>query len=476
MFIRFLPRLSNPNFELKVMQHTIKMWTQPTLTVDYEFAEELATKMEAQADKFVNVTGQTTEAIRGNKSFEALLIDAMAVLDETPPYKQGKVTTANPSGLILAVAKDDLGRELLLDHKDDYVRSLMEARAAIKSWPTHAKRVRAITSQCKASNDKLCVPLKYYGAHTGRWSGGEGINLQNLSARNPEPLINKVREIIVAPPGHCLVIVDASQIEARNLAWEAGQLDLCERFAKGEEVYATFASQVLGWSVRKPRESDPPPLYKKYAWARNAVGKTGVLGGGYGMGWSKVIYYTKGAVDIDTAKKIVTTYRTENDMIVQYWQDVSDAFAVSVKYGKEQRVGHIRFFPEPNHPDIMVLELPSGRWLRYHKPVVKGIGYQRELLIWNPITKSYDHIWGGHLTENIIQATSRDLLAYPMMEIEAKGWPVALTVHDEVIVVVPIDDGPMVLDETIKLMSTPPSWAEGCPLAAEGCIASRYGK
>lgn len=472
LFMRFLPRLSRPNFELPIMQHTINMWTTPRLAVDYEFGEQLATEMESQVDKLVKITGHTVGEIRGNLSFDALLTRVLAEVGEKPPYKPAK----NKAGRILAIAKDDYERDLLLGHAHKPVRDLMAARVSTKSWPNHASRVRAIMAQCKATSDRLCVPLKYHGAHTGRWSGGEGINLQNLSARNPEPLINKVREIIVAPPGQCLVIADAAQIEARVLAWEAGQLDLCKRFADGEEIYALFASQVLGCPVRKPRKSDPGPVYKKHLWARNAVGKTGVLGCGYGMGPSKVMEYTKGQVDAVMAERIVDTYRRENDKIVEYWTDIENAFAISVKYGKEEQVGHLRIFPEPGFPHITVIELACGRWLRYYRPKVKGIGYHRTITVWNPKLKTQGHIWGGHLTENIIQAMSRDILAEAILKMESLGWHQALTVHDELIGVVPIKDGEQSLANAITCLSTSPDWAPDCPLAAEGVVSQRYGK
>jgi len=474
LLTRLLPRLSRPDFELKVMQHTLDIWTTPRLTVDRAFGEDLATQMDAKVDEYVDQTGHTLKEISGTNSFEVLLTRAMAEVDEKPPYKPAKTK----SGRALAIAKTDPERDILLAHTYEPVRSLMEARVAIKSWPNHAKRVRAISAQCDAAGGHLCVPLKYHGAHTGRWSGGEGINLHNLPCRNPEKLINQVRGVIIAPPGMCLPIADAAQIEARVLAWEAGQTDLMERFAAGEEIYATFASRVLNRPVRKPRKTDPKPVYDRHAWGRNAVGKTGVLGCGYGMGPAKVVDYTGGAVDLPTAEKIVRIYRTENNRIVDYWTEIEDAFAVSVKYAREQSVGHLRIFPEPDHPDITVIELACGRWLRYHKPRVKGIGRTRQIRIWNAKFKRYDHTWGGSLTENIIQAMSRDLLAEAILATEAhpKGCPVVLTVHDELIGVAEQERGEDALAVMIEALNTRPTWALDCPLDAEGQVAQRYGK
>ena len=474
LFKLLLPRFSRPQVELPIMQHTLDIWTTPHLAVDYEFGEDLASQMDAKVDEFVAATGHTLEEISGNNSFEDLMVAAMAEVGETPPFKPAKTKRKRA----LAIAQADPERELLLNHHHAPVRRLMEARVALKSWPNHASRVRSIISQCRAAGDRLCVPLKYHGAHTGRWSGGESINLQNLSARNPEPLINRVREVIVAPEGYLLSVADASQIEARVLAWEAGQTDLMERFANGEEIYAVFAQEVLGKPVRKPRKTDPPEVQKVMDWRRNAVGKTGVLGCGYCMGPSKVVGYTNGLVDLPMAEQIVKTYRRTNPKIVQYWKDIEDAFAVSVKYGRTETVGHCRIFPDPEDPEITVIELASGRWLRYHKPKVKGMGWDREIRVWNPKFKKYDHVYGGLLTENVIQAMSRDLLGEALLNTEAHvdGCPVALTVHDELVGVAPAPKAEVALGVMIECLSTPPAWAAGCPLAAEGEVLERYGK
>lgn len=474
LFQQFLPRLSNAAFELRVMQHTIDIWTTPRLATDDVFGEELAAAMDAKVDGYLSAAGRTADEISGTNSFEALLTAAMAEVGEEPPYKPAK----NKARRTLAIAQEDTEREVLLSHHHPPVRRLMEARAAIKSWPNHAGRVRSIMAQCRAAGGRLCVPLKYHGAHTGRWSGGEGINLHNLSSRSPEPLLQQVRKVLIAPPGHLLPITDAAQIEARVLAWEAGQEDLVERFRSGEEIYATFASQVLGKPVRKPRDTDPGPVYRAHSWGRNAVGKTGVLGCGYGMGPAKVVGYTKGAVDLQTAESIVKTYRRTNPKIVQYWSDLEDAFAVSVKYGRHEHVGHCRIFPEPGCTNVTVIELPSGRWLRYHRPRVKGVGYSRKISVWNSKFKTYEHVYGGLLTENVIQAISRDLLAEAMLKTEAHphGCPVVLTVHDELVGVAPSEIADAALAVMIDALSTPPAWAEGCPLGAEGKVAERYGK
>lgn len=477
LFQRYLPRLSNPSFELKVMQHTIDIFTHPRMMVDYKLADDLILQMDGKIDEAMERVGCTREQISKEKTFEPLLEAALESVGDNPDgYKKPVKTSVNkPQKYKFSIAKEDPERELLLNHNSEHVRLLVHAKIAIGSWRNHAKRVRSIVAQCKAAGDRLCIPLKYHGAHTGRWAGSQKINLHNLPSRNVEELINRIREILMAPPGYKFFIVDAAQIEARVLAWIAGQTDLLLRFKTGEDVYASFASSVLGWKVRKPRDTDPSPLKKKYNFGRNAVGKVGVLGCGYGMGPKKVVGYSNRELDLEMAQKVVKTYRKENNKIVDFWYALENAWACAVKYDRVEELNGLRLFKEPGH-DCLIIELPSTRWLRYHKPRAKGMGRNRELRCWHPTFQRYDHIYGGLLTENVVQAMSRDILAEGMMDLELKNFPVLLTVHDEVVGMVPEDQAKLAMETAIYSLSHPGSWADGCPLAAEGKIVDRYCK
>ena len=471
LFTILLPKLSRPDVELPLMKHTLGLFLQPTLCVDNEKGVNLIQKMEAEIDAVLQPTGLTRVEVNGDIRFEQELTDALRAFGDDPAqyYKIMK------SGFILAIAKDDPQRAKLEKHPHERVRNLMAARAATSSWPLHIKRVQRIMAQATAMGSKLAVPLKYYGAHTGRWSGGEKINLQNLGSRGHK-LVNEVREMLVAPPGHTLVIADAAQIEARVLAWIAGQDDLVAKFARNEEVYCGFAAKVLGWAVRKPRKDGGgiPAVEARMRWARNSIGKIGILGCGYGMGQDRIHEMGEGEFDLDTALKIRDTYRAEHPKITQFWKDIERAFSYTARYHKSCEMPRgLRFLSKPDCD--VVIGLPCGRELYYHKVRLKeGGDFGLTIEVWNEMEKCWGHVWGGHLTENVVQAMSRDILAEAILRLEDAGIHTALHVHDEV--VIPTNDQ---LASHIKRvveteMSRRPTWAPDCPLGAEGKISEFY--
>jgi DNA polymerase len=298
----------------------------------------------------------------------------------------------------------------------------------------------------------------------------EKINLQNLGARGHE-LIVRIRELLRAPKNHKFVIVDSSQIEARVLAWWAGQTDLLQRFANGEDVYKSFAAESV---LKKPVEE----ITKK---ERQGVGKVGVLGGGYGMGWKKAqIYslsYVEEMISDELATAVISGYREANPRIVNSWYASESAFRNVIRRQPPKTVNGVLFKRGIADCDV-ALRLPSRRELKYHEVRLKdNPNYKNPTLqVYNKIERKWGHIWGGHLVENIIQAISRDLLCYFMLEIERiTGYRVVLTVHDELILVCPTEVAPEVLAIAIDVMRTPPAWAVGCPLDAEGFVSDRYG-
>jgi DNA polymerase len=486
LFTILLPKLSNPAVELQLIHHTLELWTKPTFRVDFAKAEELIGLMRAEVTKatadlyvqeFSAEAGEyvrrqiTIEEISGNNSYEALLVDALKEAGDNPqkyfkPIKGGKYK--------LADAKDDAERELLLKHENERVRLLANARAAIKSWPIHIARVERIVRMAKADGGWLGVPLAYYGAHTGRWSGKEKINLQNLPKQG---LLALIRNLLIAPEDYILVIVDAAAIEARVLAWLAGQWDLVDQFAAGAEIYCGFASKVLGWAVRKPKKRGGiPEIEKRMTWARNSIGKIGVLGCGYGMGTDKIFDMADGAIDRETADKIKVTYRTENKAIVQFWSDIEKAFIYTAKYRRSCALARgLRFDSAPDCDVVMTL--PNGREIKYAKVRIEQGDYGNDTIrVYNATEHKWEYIWGGTLTENAVQAISRDVLAEAMLRVEARGHRVGIHVHDEIVPVVPKAIGEEVLKLSIEEMSRVPTWGERMPLGAEGCLSPCYKK
>lgn len=472
LFTILLPKISRPAFELPLMLHTHQLFWRPRIAFDSRAADQLILDMEAKIDEVATKVGHTRKDLSGNNSFVEILQAALPE-GEKVPFKQGK------KKLIPALAKTDPGLMLLKEHSDENVRNLVAARQAIKSWPLHIKRVGRMRAQSKASGDgRLPVPLLYCGAHTWRWSGGERINLQNLSARSLESLILRIRGLLIPPEGCSFVITDASQVEARATAWIAGQWDLVEAFAAGAQIYCQFASEVLGKPIRKVRKDDPLPL-AKYLKHYRAFGKVGVLGCGYGMGWERCMEFARNTYHIDIppgmARQLVKHYRDKYGKICRFWRDIENAFKYVTRYPGQEcdlpRGLHFR-----NEDDCTFITLPSGRDLRYEEARVAGSGRDEHIKYPNQREHTWTYVWGGFLTENVIQAICRDLLAEAMMDLEDQGMSIGLHIHDELIAVVPTVDAPEALNRAIKALSKQVDWAPDLPLDAEGGVVQRYGK
>lgn len=289
------------------------------------------------------------------------------------------------------------------------------------------------------------------------------------------PLVLQIRGLFVAPPGKVLAIADASAIEARVLAGQAGQYDLVEKFRNGKEIYCGFASKVLGYPVRKPRKSGGiPAIEQRMGWARNSIGKVGILGCGYGMGAAKAVDYAQGAITAEQAEKIVTTYRAENQAIVQFWKDIEKAFIYTAKYKRSTALRGLRF---DSYPDVdVVITLPNGRELKYHSVRMSSGKFNNETAeVYNGMERKWEYTWGGALTENVIQAESRDILMEASIRAADRGIRTALRVHDELVAVVDADQGETALAIYIEELSRPPIWAPNFALAAEGKTSDRYG-
>jgi len=502
LFTKLLPIIDDPAFELPLMSHTLGLYTKPMMVLDRDRANSIANDMakeevlELEKVRHLCEPGANVKKVlAGTKKFPELLKKHLG--DEELPMKMGK------KGPIPALAQADEGRRILLGHKNPNVRTLMEARIAIKSWPLHRGRIAKLIASADRSNGKVRIPLKYCGAHTARWSGTEKVNPQNLGGKGRgkavHPLISAVRCCIMAPEFYTLCIADSAQIEARFLAWLAGQTDLVEGFARGDDIYSTFAEELFGHRVWKPASDDDSPEAKQAAIERG-FGKDGILGCGYGMG-DKTFYdrcrqndsirklFDDGVFDKAFIKYLIKTYRTTYSKIPELWGIVEKAFKHVTKYP-----GHVATYSDTGyevfnsmaesfsahkrvsltfsrHGDLTFITLPSGRRLRYRHATVNRRGDIR--YHWGPL-------WGGSLVENIVQAGSRDLLAYWLLRCENHGIPIVLHSHDELVACVRHKGASIhveqILNKIFEIMVTKPDWAEGLPLAVEGEITERYKK
>jgi DNA polymerase len=333
--------------------------------------------------------------------------------------------------------------------------------------------------------------LKFNGAATGRWSG-RGPQLQNLPRPtiDAEPFIDSitnveydvinllvspwellasaVRSAIIARQGHRLVVADYSGIEARVLAWLAGQADLVEAFSRKQDTYKQMAASIYSVSAIDVSKQ------------QRAVGKMAILGLGYQMGWERFMgscVKSGVVVDEEFSKRVVETYRTQNSCIVSFWRELEDGARTAVAELTRVRTWHGIVFQAT--PEWLTMRLPSGRLLWYHRPrlVPNQFGSWKPAIEVSGAEKGrwvrYE-LYGGLLTENLVQATARDILAHAMLRVEAAGYPVILTVHDEIISEPAMGFGSVA--EFVALLCELPPWARGCPIAAEGWEGPRYRK
>lgn len=239
-----------PRSELDLIDTTIRMYTEPSLLIDEpRLGAYLVTEIERKR-QLLERCGITKEELSSADKFA----EALRLLGVEPATK-----VSNKGNVIYAFAKSDPEFKELEEHEDEDVRLLCEARLAVKSTLNETRTSRLL--RMGAGGRPCPVYLKYYGAHTGRWSGGDKLNWQNFERTNKRnPNKGMIRKSIIAPPGHKVVVADSAQIEARFTAWLAGQLDLVRQFREGEDVYSIFASTAYGRPVdRKANPEDEVP-------------------------------------------------------------------------------------------------------------------------------------------------------------------------------------------------------------------------
>ena len=273
--------------------------------------------------------------------------------------------------------------------------------------------------------------------------------------------------------------MDLCQIEARVLDWLSEQNDMLRAFAEGRQVYCEFASELTGYQIRKPKKTDSPAVAKWHGNYRQ-MGKIGILGSGYGMGTDRCQTYAKNTYGIELseeeAKRLIKLYRRTHSMVVLFWEKLERVFRMATQNTTQtyELTYGLRFFRDGN---ATVIQLPSGRRLYYTGARVEGTTRYPKLVMPNPIEPSKTiPFWGGYLAENVVQATSRDILAEMILKIENLGLRIPLTVHDDVSIVVPEQEIEMYRPQIEDIARTAPTWAPGLPLDVECKVSKNYCK
>jgi len=450
-----------PENEVKLIDLTLRMYTEPVLEVDDALLQDRLDDIQTEKSQLLQglmkrLECDTEECVRAklasNKQFAELLIE----LGITPPTKISPTTDKET----YALAKGDTGFLELIEHEDPFIQELCRVRLGTKSTieESRIERFIAIGSRNKG---KLPIPLKYYGAHTGRWAGSDKVNFQNLPARDKKK--KALKNAIIAPEDHVVINSDSSQIEARVLVWLAGQDDVVEWYREGRDVYSEFASKVYGRPITKTDTTE------------RAVGKTCILGLGYGTGWSKLQQTLKIAtglnLDESECQRLVKVYREVNDKVIQLWKTCDEALRDMSAWPN----GKKPYYLDTKKALLVTpkgIQLPNGLYI-YYPGLTWDISESKSKYIYKS-RRGMISIWGGSVVENVIQALARIIVGEQMLEINKKYRPV-LTVHDAVVCVVPETEVDEALSFITTTMSSPPLWATGLPVACEAHHGASYG-
>jgi hypothetical protein len=439
-----------PVREKRLIDITIRMFSDPLLELDTKKLEDHLVAVRERKAKLFTDAGITKEILNSSAKFAELLGQYVR-----PPMKP---SPANPEKFIYAFAKSDEHFVALLDHHNEAVQAIVAARLGAKSTLEETRTERFIDISRRGhicgSLNRLPIPLKYYAAHTGRWGGSDKINLQNLPSRGAEG--GKLKRCIVAPRGYVIIDCDSSQIEARVLAWLAGETYLLDLFRQKADVYKHMAS-----SIYSTPEED-------ITAEQRFIGKTTVLGAGYGMGAIKfqVQLANMGKnLSFDDCQYIIKGYRGINRRIANWWNQLNMIlqFMLANKPAQVDAVGLMEATP------FTGIQLPNGLFLNYpglHKNSAGQFVYETR--------SGLNKIYGGKVAENLCQAVARCVIGEQIIQIE-KRYRVVLTVHDAVACVVPEDEADEARAYIEECMRTSPPWALDLPLNCESGMARNYG-
>lgn len=422
---------------------------------------------------------------------EALRITtAGAVQSVTQTAKLTLWAQANGAPQVTSLAKDEAPKHIADPTIPQVVRQALVIRQ--EAAKTSVAKLVSMLECADPADDRVRGLVMHYGAtRTGRWAG-RLVQIQNL----PRPvrgikvdkfiehvkagydvetlrfahgnlldaISSALRGCFQASPGYAFAVCDYSAVEARVIAWLAGQQDLLDVFARGDDVYVYTAS-LIGSDDR-------------------TLGKVATLGLGFGMGWMKFIEsaLVYGLVlTEELSQAVVAAWRQANRKIVSFWYDLEQAARDAIEHGKETRVGPclVRMGKGAMTGHLLIW-LPSGRPLVYRnarlltrdgRQQIAYDGLDQYTRQWTTI-----YTYGGKLAENVTQAVARDLLADAMLEMDSQGYPVVGSIHDEALVERGTKTVELAFAAMKGLMSTAPAWAPGIPLGGAGFTATRYGK
>ena len=436
-----------PMSELNLIDLTIRMFTEPVIELDEARLMSHLQLVQIQKEQLMDKLSHDRETLMSNPKLAELLID----LGVTPPTK----ISARTGKEAYAFAKSDEGFKALLEHENPYVQAIVAARMGVKSTIEETRTERFISV---AKRGALPIPLRYYAAHTGRWGGSDKINMQNL------PRGSELKFAMLAPKGYKFIDSDLSQIEARTLAWLAEQEDLLMAFERGDDVYKIMASAIYGKPVEDIDKDE------------RFVGKTTILGCGYGMGAAKFRAQLKTfGKDLpqEECERIIEVYRSTYPKIPELWRAASKALDSMIN-NQSSPIGRAGAVMVEGTAGI---RLPNGLYLKYPnlRKVTNEEGRTEMVYATKRGRSTIDNrIYGGKAIENICQALARIVIGEQLLRV-AKKYKVAMTVHDAIGCIVPEAEEQTGKEFVEMVMKVRPKWAQDLPLDCEAFTGDSYG-
>lgn len=448
VFKKLLPLV--PKEELKIIDMTVRMFTEPLLQLDSPRTRVYMEALQIKQEELLARLGVTKKDLGSAVKFASLIKE----LGVEPPKKKSPTTGKET----YAFAKTDQGFLELTNHEVEEIRLLAEARLSTKSTLGETRAGRLLGM---AERGNLPVYLKYYGAHTGRWSGGDKLNFQNL------PRGGELRKSLLAPEGFVLGVGDLAQIECRILNWLAGEKWVVDAFANKRDLYCEMASDFYARPITKADVQE------------RFLGKTLVLGAGYGLGWKRLqaaptlklakpkpIHLT----DFE-ARAAIDRYRNKHPHVVQLWATMDFCIDKMVRGSGHPNGGKFEYELPPLSFKGKKIYMPNGTVMDYTGLCVS----QEDNQIVHVTGRGTSRMYGGKLTENVVQALARIVMAEAMLKI-GKIYKIVTTTHDEIVYLIPEGEAEIGMELGLNMLKTPPAWASDLPLDAEGGYASNYSK
>lgn len=446
-----LARIFSPHFgnsEIMLIDNMIRMFTEPVLELNEEVLSAYKERLRVRKVQLLVEAGVQLEDLRSSAKFAEIL----RFHGVEPEYK------LNPKGeKIYAFAKKDPFMEELAEHEDEAIQALAAARLNARST-INESRVERLLSM--ASRGRACVYLTYYGAHSGRASGGDKLNWQNLERvafhkDTEEQTHGFIRNAVEAPEGYVLVVGDSMNIESRMLDWLAGQEDQVEAYrlfdaGKGPDIYCVMAEKIYGRAISKKKNPN-----------ERFVGKTAKLGLGYGTGAEKFAVTTK--LPMTQAARVVKVYRSTHPAVVRLWNRATEALQLIADGVVGAKVDYRGIITTTEDG----LLLPNGLVIKY-RDLKNEHG---EWSYWDG--RARQKIYGAKVVENIVQALARIVVMAQTLMVPRR---LVLSVHDEGVWVTRQDKAERVKAEAEQALRTPLPWCQDLPLNCEVGYHKSYGK